>query len=148
MKNSIDSPREKRQQHRYDVELGSFGVFRPDNYVRPGLITDLSKNGLAFFYCEGENWPMDMAEPHILFGNEFNVEGVYLETVMDQEVEDKRHPIYRLQITKDPTARKIRRRGVKFQALTPEQQQDLDELIKEFQAYTKQQAEKDSKATG
>ena len=142
MKNSSDSPREKRQHPRYPVDLGSFGVFRLDNSVRPGLITDLSKGGLAFFYCEGENWPMDPDEPHTLFGSEFNVEGVCMETVMDTEVEDKSHPIYRLLITKDTTGRKIRRRGVKFHALTPEQQHNLDELIREFQAYTKQQSDR------
>lgn len=151
MKNSIDSSREKRQYPRYAVDLGSFGVFRQDNSVRPGLITDLSKGGLAFFYCEGENWPVGMNEPHTLFGIEFNVEKVYMETVMDHEVEDKSHPIYRLLITKDTTSHKIRRRGVKFHALTSEQQQNLDDLIKEFQAYqayARQQSERDSNATG
>lgn len=138
MTDSIAPSREQRQHPRYSVDLGSFGVFQQDNSIKPGLITDLSSGGLAFFYCEGENWPMELEKPLTLFGHEFNVEGVYLETVIDHEVEDKSHPIYKLLTTKDTTGRKIRRRGVKFHALTQEQQQNLEKLIKEFQAYTKQ----------
>lgn len=36
------SEQEHRRYPRYNIDLGSFAVFRRDKSVRPGLITDIS----------------------------------------------------------------------------------------------------------
>ena len=122
----------KRKDIRYDVDLGSFAVFRRDPNVLPGLIVDISKGGLAFFYHEGEEWPRDDTELFHLFGDIYNVENVSLITTYDAEVTDTQHPIYQFLAGQKEGPIKIRRRGVRFGTLSPEQEKDIEALINAF----------------
>ncbi|MBU0728610.1 MAG: PilZ domain-containing protein [Proteobacteria bacterium] len=123
---------EKRQFRRYDVDLGSFAIFRQDIKVMPGLIIDISMGGLAFIYYDGENWPQDPDELFHLFGYEFNVERVAMETVFDAVINDESNTFYQLLVQHGSEKRKIRRRGVRFGELTEKQKLGLEGLIKEF----------------
>ena len=120
---------EKRQHRRYNVNIGSFAVFRQDNGVMPGLIIDISMGGLAFIYYDEDNWPQDPDELFHLFGDTFNVEKVPLEMVFDTEIRDANNIFCQLLLRHQPEGRKIRRRGVKFGRLTSKQKQNLKNAI-------------------
>jgi len=122
----------KRTSIRYEVELGSFAVFRSDPMVLPGLIVDISTGGLAFFYHEEEGWPQDSPEFCTLFGDRHNVENVALVTTYDTEVTDKNHPIYKVLADQKDDPVKIRRRGVRFGTLSKEQVAGIEALIREY----------------
>jgi hypothetical protein len=122
----------KRASIRYEVELGSFAVFRSDPMVLPGLIVDISEGGLAFFYHEEDGWPQDSAELFTLFGERCNVEKVSLITTYDSEVTDKSHPIYKVLADQKDEPVKIRRRGVRFGTLSKEQEAGIETLIREY----------------
>jgi len=122
----------KRASIRYEVELGSFAVFRSDPMVLPGLIVDISEGGLAFFYHEEDGWPQDSAELFTLFGERCNVEKVSLITTYDSEVTDKSHPIYKVLADQKDEPVKIRRRGVRFATLSKEQEAGIETLIREY----------------
>ncbi len=120
------------------MDLGNYAVFSRDDSVMPGLIVDISLGGLSFFHHEEENWSTDPDKRYDLFGLEFNVENVIMETVNEFEVEDKSHPIYQLMNPQGLEAKKIRRRGVKFGPLTEDQKVNLEGFIKEFFASMEQ----------
>jgi len=122
----------KRTSIRYEVELGSFAVFRSDPMVLPGLIVDISAGGLAFFYHEEDHWPQGNAELFTLFGDSCNVENVALVTTYDTEVTDKNHPIYKVLADQKDDPGKIRRRGVRFGTLSKEQEAGIEALIREY----------------
>ncbi|MDD5759608.1 MAG: hypothetical protein PHI06_11075 [Desulfobulbaceae bacterium] len=122
-----------RKHTRYEIDLGSFAVFREDSSVLPGLIVDISKGGLAFFYHADENWPKDSSERYCLFGERCNVEDVSLITTYDAEVCDTNHLIYLILAKQKSGPIKIRRRGVTFGALSKEQEEGLEALISEYQ---------------
>lgn len=124
----------KRKNIRYDIELGSFAVFRHDLSVLPGFIVDISKGGLAFFYHEAEDWPMDSTELFHLFGDKYYVENVSLITTYDTEVTETNHPIYKILAEQKTGPIKIRRRGVQFGILSREQEEDIEALTKEYHA--------------
>jgi hypothetical protein len=121
-----------RKFNRYDVDLGSFAVFRRDPNVLPGLIVDISKGGLAFFYHEGEEWPQDNTEHFYLFGDSYNVDNISLITTYDVEVTDTTHPIYKVLAEQKSGPIKIRRRGVRFGILSSEQEEDIEALINAY----------------
>ncbi|MDD3816312.1 MAG: PilZ domain-containing protein [Desulfocapsaceae bacterium] len=127
----------KRKYVRYDIELGSFAVFRRDMSVLPGLIVDISKGGLAFFYHEDEDWPQDNSELFYLFGDKYNVENVSLITTYDAEVTDMNHPVLQILAAQKSGPIKIRRRGVQFGPLSKEQEKDIEALIDEYYASRK-----------
>jgi len=122
----------KRMSIRYEVELGSFAVFRSDPMVLPGLIVDISTGGLAFFYHEEDGWPLDSPELFTLFGDKHNVENVALVTTYDAEVTDKNHPIYKVLADQKDDPVKIRRRGVRFGTLSKVQKAGIEALIREY----------------
>lgn len=124
----------KRKYVRYGIDLGSFAVFRGDSSVLPGLIVDIGKGGLAFFYHEDENWPQNSSELFHLFGDRYNVENVSLITTYDDEVTDTNHPIYKVLAQQKSGPIKIRRRGVKFGILSREQEDEIEALTKEYHA--------------
>ncbi|MBU4235643.1 MAG: hypothetical protein KKB91_04035 [Proteobacteria bacterium] len=124
----------KRKYVRYNIELGSFAVFRHDLSVLPGLIVDISKGGLAFFYHEDEDWPQDSSELFYLFGDKYNVENVSLITTYDAEVTDTNHPIYKVIAQQKTGPIKIRRRGVEFGLLSREQEKAVEALTNEYHA--------------
>jgi len=102
--------------------------------VLPGLIVDISKGGLAFFYHEKEGWPYDGAERYHLFGDQYNVENVPLISTYDVEVTDTEHPVYQLLAGQKDDSVKIRRRGVRFGVLSLEQEAVIGEIITAFHA--------------
>ncbi len=124
------------QEHRYypriDIDPGSFAVFRRDQSVLPGLITDISKGGLAFFYHQDEVWPDDESERFHLFGEKCNVEDVPLITANDMLVNDTEHPAYRILAARKSGPVSIRRRGVKYGNLTNKQKDDIEALVAEY----------------
>lgn len=122
----------KRKNVRYNIELGSFAVFRRDLSVLPGLIVDISKGGLAFFYHEDEDWPRDSSELFYLFGDKYNVENVSLITTYDAEVTDTNHPIYKILAQQKTGPIKIRRRGVEFGLLSGEQEEAVAAIADEY----------------
>ena len=122
----------KRKYLRYDVDLGSFAVFRREPMALPGLIVDICKGGLAFFYHEEEDWPKDSTELFHLFGDRYNVENVSLITTYDAEVTDTNHPIYKILAEQKDGPIKIRRRGVRFGTLSMEQEEDIEVLINAY----------------
>lgn len=124
----------KRQSIRYEVELGSFAVFRGDPMVLPGLIVDISKGGLAFFYHEREGWPDSDVERYHLFGDQYNVENVPLIATSDVEVMDMDHPVYRFLAGQKDESVKIRRRGARFGDLSPEQEAVIEAIVSAFHA--------------
>ena len=130
---------ERRKHRRCCVDLGSFAVFSSDDSVLPGLIVDISLGGLAFYYFEGENWPVDSQETYNLFGYEFSVENVPLRTVSDFDVADENNPVYAVLSEKFHGKRKIRRRGARYGELTEEQKLKLEIFINEFNLAKEQQ---------
>lgn len=122
----------KRKHERYDVDPGTFAVFRKNMSVLPGIIVDISKGGLAFFYHEGEDWPIASNELYNLFGEKCSVDNVSLKTAYDSEVFDENHPIFKILSAQKPGPKRIRRRGVKFGELTGKQRRNLEALIEEF----------------
>jgi len=121
-----------RKHARYEIDLGSFAVFREDTSVLPGLIVDISKGGLAFFYHEDEEWPQESSERYCLFGERCNVEDVPLITTHDAEMLDTNHLIYQILAKQKSGPIKIRRRGVTFGELSKEQEVGLEVLISEY----------------
>lgn len=129
---SSESIQEHRNHPRYNIDLGSFAVFRRDQSVLPGLVADISKGGLAFFYHQDENWPDNDSERFYLFGEEFNVENVPLITTNDMKITDTKHPVHRILAAQKSGPIDIRRRGVKYGDLTRQQQDDIEALISEY----------------
>ena len=121
-----------RDHPRYSIDPGAFAVFRRDQSVLPGLIADISKGGLAFFYHQDEDWPENDSERYYLFGEKCNVENVPLITTNDIEITDTNHPIYRIMAAQKSGRIIVRRRGVKYGDLTPDQQQDIEALVDEY----------------
>lgn len=130
----------KRQHQRYNVDLGTFAVFRKSMSVLPGIIVDISQGGLAFFYHEGEDWPIASNELYNLFGEKCSVDNVSLKTAYDTEVFDRNHPIYMILSAQKSGPTRIRRRGVKFGELTGKQRKNLETLIDEFNMAKEKQA--------
>lgn len=133
VKNMSRQPFEDHRDHpRYNIDPGAFAVFRRDLSVLPGLIADISKGGLAFFYHHDEDWPENDQELYYLFGEKCNVEDVPLITTNDIEITDTNHPIYRIMAVQKSGRIIVRRRGVKYGNLTPTQQQDIEALVDEY----------------
>jgi len=105
--------------------------------VLPGLIVDISKGGLAFFYHEKEGWPYDSTERYHLFGDQYNVENVPLISTYDEEVTDTEHPVYKLLSEQKDDSVKIRRRGVRFGDLSTEQEVVIEEIFTAFRAVSR-----------
>jgi hypothetical protein len=143
MESNISTQKNKRKHERYNVELGTFAVFRKNMSVLPGLIVDISKGGLAFFYHEGEDWPIASNELYNLFGEKCSVDDVSLKTAYDSEVFDKKHPVYMILSAQKQGPARIRRRGVKFGELTGKQRKNLEGLIDEFQMAKEKQVTDD-----
>lgn len=122
----------KRKHIRYDIDLGSFAVFRRDPMILPGLIVDISEGGLAFFYHEEEEWPTDRGERFNLFGDQYHVENVPLVAVYDARVTDTTHPIYTILAGQKNGPIKIRRRGVTFGTLTSDQKKGINAIIEAY----------------
>ena len=131
---SITDGSEQRQNLRFPIDSGSFAIFRYDTSVLPGIIIDISKGGLAFFYHEGEKWPDSNHELFYLFGERCNVEKVPLIVTYDIEVTTTNHPAFDILATQKAAPLKIRRRGVKFGMLSREQEDDIEELISQYHA--------------
>lgn len=123
---------ERRKAPRYQVEQGSFAIFQGDVAVLPGLIVDISKNGLAFFYLEGENWPASMDKKYYLFGENFHVDDITVEMVDDIEVDPDSHPLCETLARRSSGPCSVRRRGLRFCDLSEKQQEKLNAFIEKF----------------
>jgi hypothetical protein len=111
---------EKRKHKRFEAREGCFVVVWPD-FSKQGQIIDISKGGLAFRYIADEEEKIsDGAELDILLQDiSFYLERVPFRTVYDIEIQN--------QSTFIPL--KMRRMGVEFGELTPNQTALLDYFI-------------------
>lgn len=112
---------ERRKMPRYNAKDGAFAVMTFSPYsIKLGRIVDISSSGLAFFYESWEEWPQDAHKLDILFGEKgFYIDKLAIETISDVSVPNE-SPFM---------ATKIRRRGVKFAEMTPEQRAQLDYFL-------------------
>lgn len=114
---------EKRKHRRFEAKDGSFVVVWPD-FSKQGQIIDISKGGLAFQYiADEEETKGEGAELDILLQDiSFYLERVPFKTAYDIEIQN--------QSTYVPL--KMRRMGVEFGELTPNQTALLDYFIKNY----------------
>jgi len=118
---------ERRQLRRYKVMQGAFAAMMPLSN-KLGQIVDLGKGGLAFHYIHVDDGSNDGYELDIFVSNkEFYLPKLPVKNVSDVLVPNK--------IPNNPIV--IRRHGVQFQELTPEQSSELDAFI---QRYTTEEA--------
>lgn len=91
---------------------------------RCGLIADISPEGLAFHYIERKRWPAATEADRLTIcadENDFILAGIPYNVTNDQ-------PINHLQ---DP-ALIVKRMGLSFGTLSPEQRERLDNLLQQF----------------
>ena len=114
---------EKRKHKRFEAKEGSFVVVWPD-FSKQGQIIDISKGGLAFRYiADEEESKGEAAELDILLQDiSFYLERVPFKTAYDIEIQN--------QETFAPL--KMRRMGVEFGELTPNQMALLDYFINNY----------------
>ena len=113
---------ERRQLRRYKVKQGAFAAMMPVSN-KLGQIVDLGKGGLAFFYIQIDNGNNEGAELDIFVSNkEFYLPKLPVKKVSDVLVPNK--------IPNNPIV--IRRHGVQFKELTPEQNARLDAFIQHY----------------
>ena len=110
---------EKRQFERYSVQEGAIALIG-NPMTMMGSIIDVSRGGLSFQYLTNHNTPNSFTELGILIsGKAFYLDKIKYETVSDTEMLDggvgDLFP--------------LRRCGVKFEQLTGEQKDKLDQFI-------------------
>lgn len=110
---------ERRNHTRFKTKPGAYTVFSARSII-PGRINDISLGGLCFSYVEGEEWYHESSELDILFGDDdFYLDKIPFETVSDTVIENE-----------SPYSQIIMRRcGVKFGQMTPEQLEQLKHFI-------------------
>jgi len=113
---------ERRQLRRYKVKQGAFAAMMPLSN-KLGQIIDLGKGGLSFHYIHVDDGINDGSELDIFVSNkEFYLPKLPVQKVSDVLVPNK--------IPNNPIV--IRRHGVRFQELTPDQIYELDAFIQRY----------------
>jgi hypothetical protein len=107
---------ERRKYPRHKLASRAYVV----NVCRPGLVTDISQDGLSWHYIDRKCWPAESPTLDLVVDDlEFCLERIPYQVVSDCEVE---HDSF------DP-ALKVRRRSVKFGKLTDQQCAGLEEMV-------------------
>jgi len=117
---------ERRKHNRVIIKEGAFVEFyKPRLFklgkpriVKSASIIDISKGGLAFQYIDRNMWPLDFFELSISkTADKIKIAEVQFKAVSD------------FSISQLSNSKFTRRRGVKFEKLTPTQQSQLSQLI-------------------
>ncbi len=86
---------------------------------RSGLIADISPEGLAFHYIDRKRWPAEDDTLTICSdANDFTLAGIPYTVTSDQPVKHQKDP-----------ALVVKRMGLSFGALSPEQEEQLNYLL-------------------
>jgi len=107
---------EKRKQQRYLVKGRAIAIVSPNN-ILPYEILDISQSGLAFSYRGLEQWENDLLELELIYDQECCIDKVPIKIISDSPLDD--------------SSRALRRCGVQFGELTPNQQSQLEYFIQE-----------------
>jgi hypothetical protein len=113
---------DRRRHKRFQVQDSVFVVLRAHwpHFTKVGQITDISMDGLAFSYIAGKKRSNSSSELDILLGNR----SFYLDKVPFKTISDCKAP------NKVPfSSIEMRRSGVQFGKLTPEQISQLKYFI-------------------
>lgn len=124
---------ERRRQERYFVNFGDYAVFTRNDLGLPGLISNISKSGMSFYYFEEENRATDTDALFDLFGLEFTMEEVPMIVIFDREVADQEHPFYQVCAYPEYENKRLRHRGIRFGELNDEQKVALERFIENLQ---------------
>ena len=111
---------ERRKHKRFSVSKGAFVALRP-NYLKIGQVTDISTGGLAFTYMADEKPPNRSFELDIFLADQaFYLQGVPFRTISDFHSDGIPFSSVRM-----------RRTGVQFRELTPDQKAQLEKFIQD-----------------
>lgn len=104
---------ERRASARFSVNDGILAI----HANKPGRILDISKGGVSFEYCDGEEWPEGDLTLDILYGEkDFYLDFLPVKTVEDHSA---RNP-----------GKGIHRRRLQFGSLSAGQQKQLNYFLK------------------
>jgi hypothetical protein len=113
---------ERRRLKRFKAKEGAFAARMPDS-SKLGQILDLGKGGLSFLYIDTGQAADESTELDIyVAGNGFYLSKLPVTTVSDIRIPNK--------IPINPIV--MRRQGVHFGELTPEQTLSLDSFIRQY----------------
>ena len=113
---------ERRRLKRFKVKEGAFAALMPDSN-KLGQILDLGKGGLSFLYIDtGETADGSTTLDIYVAGNGFYLSKIPVTIVSDVRVPNK--------IPINPIV--MRRHGVQFGEMTPEQTLSLDSFIQQY----------------
>jgi hypothetical protein len=107
---------ERRKHKRFQAPKGLFAGFRP-GYTKMGSVVDMSSNGLAFRYVDGEDHPSGTYMDIFMIGDVFHLGEVSVKVISDIEVVGGKSS--------------IRRCGVQFGELTDIQMFQLQKFIQD-----------------
>ena len=110
---------ERRQWKRFKVAEGAFAALI-NHCNKLGQIRDISEKGLSFRYIDSEEGPSEARELKIILSNG----GLCLEGVPFKEVTD-----FEIKSEFSFSSIKMRRIGLEFGELTPDQQMHLNTFI-------------------
>jgi hypothetical protein len=111
---------ERRKHKRFPVTKDAFVAVRPA-YLKLGRVTDIGPGGLTFRYIAGEH-PSDLSSQLDIFlaSQDFYLDKVPFRTISDFHIDGI--PF---------SSVKIRRTGVQFGDLTPDQKAHLEDFIQD-----------------
>jgi len=119
IRNEVD---DRRKFKRYTVRDGVFAALMPASKTL-GQILDMGRGGLSFLYIYTDADDEDSRAVDIyVVGGEYYLAGLPVRIVSDVRVPNR--------IPVNPII--MRRRGVQFSDLTPEQADSLDDLIRRY----------------
>lgn len=106
---------ERREHKRFLVKEGLISI-----KSKRGIIVDISKGGLSFYYADKGKWGEDVTEAKILFiDEELCLEGIPLVTISDQLIDDDF----------SQGTQQLRRRSMEFGDLTDDNLIQLADVI-------------------
>lgn len=112
---------ERRKNKRFQVKSGAYVVFSPDPNLKCQIV-DISVDGLAVLFAGKEDWFNKSLELSVLLGDDdvclqkIPVEIVSLFTLASE-------------LSSNSKTKNIRRCGIKFGEITPEQRLQLEHFI-------------------
>ena len=106
--------KEKRNFPRYILKGRAIAVLSPTD-IMPYQIIDISRNGLAFSYRGSEGWGDDLLELILQDDENFYLDKIPIRIISDSPL--------------DESSQYLRRCGVQFGELTPNQKAQLDYFI-------------------
>lgn len=105
---------EKRKEKRYIVKGRALAIVSPNN-IMPFQILDISRSGLAFSYSGVEEWGNDLLEMELFDDEDFSIDQIPIKIISDIPADDSSHA--------------LRRCGVQFGELSPNQEAQLEYFI-------------------